>query len=369
MGCSSHSPSSSVPPALAGPQRRADAGGTEPSAAEPGIFDANPTADSASVVLVPVPWEATVSYGRGTSLGPEAIRAASEQVDLFDLETGEPHRAGIAMLAADPEWLRAGRRAARLAAEARDGAGSPGAHAAGERQARCAEVNELCRRLADGVRTTVTRWTERGKLVGVVGGDHSVALGSIAAQAERHPGVGVLQLDAHADLRVAYEGFELSHASVMHQVLDSLPSVGKLVSVGVRDLCAEEYERVRRSRGRINAFFGPALARRGFEGEPFVRIAQQIAAQLPDEVYVSFDIDALDPALCPHTGTPVPGGLTFQQASAILAAVVRSGRRIVGFDLCEVAPGPPGDEWDANVGARVLYKLIGYALASQPAGS
>jgi agmatinase len=102
------------------------------------------------------------------------------------------------------------------------------------------------------------------------------------------------------------------------------------------------------------------------EGESWGRLVGRIVAELPRDVYISFDIDGLDPALCPHTGTPVPGGLSFAEVSALLRAVVTSGRQILGFDLSEVAPdGPGGSEWDANVGARVLYKLIGFALLSR----
>ena len=111
--------------------------------------------------------------------------------------------------------------------------------------------------------------------------------------------------------------------------------------------------------------------RRGlFDGESWGRLAGRIAADLPQEVYVSFDIDGLDPSLCPHTGTPVVGGLSFPEAVALLRTVAESGRRIVGFDLNEVAPDPTGrSEWDGNVGARLLYKEIGFALMSQPAAS
>lgn len=327
----------------------------------PGIFGLDDAPESARAVLVPVPWEATVSYGRGTSDGPAAIRAASVQVDLFDLESGEPHRAGIAMLSADPDIARANERAVRLVAAIIGPDGEPREGAA----EMCEQVNELSRWVDEQVRRRVERWAEGGRLVGVVGGDHSTALGSITAQAKRHPGMGLLQIDAHADLRVAYQGFERSHASVMHQVLATLPEVHKLVSVGVRDLCGEEHRQILAYGERVAPFFGPDLARRTFEGEPFAHVAAAIADELPADVYVSFDIDGLDPSLCPHTGTPVPGGLSFDQASAILAALVRSGRRIVGFDLCEVAPGPDRDEWDANVGARVLYKLVGHGLRSR----
>jgi agmatinase len=141
------------------------------------------------------------------------------------------------------------------------------------------------------------------------------------------------------------------------------------VSVAVRDVCAEEFAASEASGGRIVPFYDADLKRRLLAGEPFAVLADEVAASLPPNVYVSFDIDGLEPSLCPNTGTPVPGGLSFEQAEAVLAAVVRSGRRIVGFDLCEVAPAPAArgsaGEWDANVGARMLFKLIGYALASR----
>jgi agmatinase len=334
-------------------------------AASDGIFGLPASSDDARVVLVPVLWEATASYARGTRNAPDAILRASWQVELYDVETGRPYQHGIAMLAPDAEISAANERAS-AAAERVIAAGAAAAGEAALAPA-IAEVNELGAWLNERVATTVGRWCDRGRLVGVVGGDHSVAFGAIAAHAERHArdGLGVLHFDAHADLREAYEGFRYSHASVMERVLGELPSVSKLVSVGLRDLCQPEHERIVGSGGRIAALFDGELAARLFDGEPFARIVQGLVSELPAEVYVSFDVDALEPALCPHTGTPVPGGLSFQQAVACLAAVVRSGRRIVGFDLCEVAPGPAGDEWDANVGARLLYKLIGYALRSQ----
>jgi agmatinase len=288
---------------------------------------------------------------------------ASWQVDLYDVDTGRPYEHGIAMLEEDRAIVVANGRASAAADRVMRPAGPPADAAELERAT--AEVNELGAWLNGRVAAAAGRWLDRGRLVGLVGGDHSSALGSIAAHAERHPGLGVLHFDAHADLREAYEGFRYSHASLMERVLDELPSVSKLVSVGIRDLCEPEHARIVGSAGRIAALFDIELAARLLDGEPFTRIAQGLVAELPTEVYVSFDIDALEPWLCPHTGTPVPGGLSFQQAVAILGTVVRSGRRIVGFDLCEVAPGPEGDEWDANVGARLLYKLIGFALRSR----
>ena len=195
-----------------------------------------------------------------------------------------------------------------------------------------------------------------------------MAFGAIAAHARRHPGLGILHIDAHADLRQAYEGFERSHASVMANVLDRLDGVARLVQVGIRDISAPEYERSQKD-PRVVTHLDPVLSDRVFAGASWASLCDEIVAALPQEVYVSFDIDGLDPTLCPNTGTPVPGGLSFAEACALLREVVSSGREIVGFDLCEVAPDPRGEsEWDGNVGMRVLYKLAGFALASRQPG-
>src|SRR5207249_1047520 len=138
-----------------------------------------------------------------------------------------------------------------------------------------------------------------------------------------------------------------------------------IVHVGIRDFSQAEDEYSRRSDGRSTAYLASSLEDRLDAGETWRAIADEIAAALPPTVYVSFDVDGLDPTLCPGTGTPVPGGLSFHQACAVLDACVRHGRRIVGCDLNEVAPREGDGEWNANVGARLLYKLIGYALLSQ----
>jgi agmatinase len=313
-------------------------------------------------VLVPVPWEATVSYGSGTADGPAAILKASRQVDLLDRETGRPYQAGIAMLEI-PEEVRRWSDEARVKAAPVIEAWGPGDHAHLKRAV--AEVDALGDRMNAWVYDQVRGRIEEGKLVGVVGGDHSVPFGAIRAVAEKHPGVGVLHFDAHADLRLAYEGFRWSHASIMRNVLD-LAGVARIVQVGIRDYSDEEDETMRSNPDRVRTHFDPDLRRALFDGESFSRIAGRVVADLPQQVYVSFDIDGLDPALSPHTGTPVPGGLSFAEVSALLRTVAASGRRIVGFDLDELAPDPEGrSEWDGNVGARVLYKEIGFALMSQ----
>jgi agmatinase len=336
----------------------------DPSAASggPGIFGLPHTPEDASVVLIPAPWEATVSYGSGTANGPAAVLAASRQVDLLDRETGRPYEAGIAMLPL-PGDVRAWSDEARALARSVIDAGSPGDDPV-LRQAADA-VNELGARFNGWMRDQAARWLDAGRIVGVVGGDHSAPFGALAAAVERHPGLGILHVDAHADLRQAYQGFRWSHASIMYNVMCELPGVSRIVQVGVRDFCDEEDLLIRAHPDRVRTFFDPDLRQQLLDGESWNRLAGRIVAELPREVWVSFDIDGLDPALCPHTGTPVLGGLSFPEASALLRLLAQSGRRIVGFDLSEVAPSPDGSEWDGNVGARVLYKLIGFALRSR----
>jgi agmatinase len=319
-----------------------------------GIFGLPFRPEDARVVLLPVPWEATVSHRAGTVEGPGAILKASRQIDLLDRETGRPYEAGIALLdgsTAVREW----NDRARAAALPIIAAGAGPQHVGG-----VGVVDELGARVNGWVYDETRRWLEEGKLVGVVGGDHSVAFGAIRAVAEKHPGMGILHLDAHPDLRQAYQGFRWSHSSIMNNVLREVPGVFRLVQAAVRDYSIEEDELIRDNPNRIRTYFDPDVRHLLFDGESWRRVAGRIVAELPREVYVSFDIDALEPALCPHTCTPVVGGLSFAEAMALLHVLVESGRRIVGFDLCEVASDP----WDGDVGARVLYKQIGFALLS-----
>lgn len=333
-----------------------------PAALDSGAYGLPFSEEESAVVLVPVPWEVTTSYGGGTSQGPLAILGASKQVDLYDLDVEKPYAPGIFMCPLDPEIVRWNDEGRALAKQIIDVGGVVDSDPLRETLAR---VNALGEKLNKRVAAETERLLSAGKIVGIVGGDHSVPLGAIEVLSRREGGIGVLHFDAHSDTRAAYEGFLYSHASIMHNVLSTAAGVKKLVQVGIRDVCEEEIDYVLSQGERVSVYFDRDLARRKFQGEAFAAIAREIVASLPSAVWVSFDIDGLDPRYCPHTGTPVPGGLEFQEAVYILGEVVRSGRTIVGFDLNEVAPGPEGDEWDGNVGARLLYKMIGFALASQ----
>jgi agmatinase len=334
----------------------------ESAASHRGIYGLPHSVEESKVVVIPVPWDATTSYRAGTSQGPRAVLEASRQVDLFDAELGRPYEAGIAMEPVPRQVVRWNAAARRLALPVirRGGAGSDRGL-----QRRVARVNAMGERLNEWVYARTKAHLAAGRTVYVLGGDHSVPFGAIRAYAEAFPGLGVLHFDAHLDLRHAYEGFEWSHASIMNNVLRKLPKVGRIVHVGVRDFSERELALTRDDPRRSVVFADAVLKDRLDAGQPWRRIAEGIASKLPRRVYVSFDVDGLDPVLCPGTGTPVPGGLSFGQAIGVLRAVVRSGRRIVGGDLNEVAPRRGDGEWNANVGARLLYKLIGYGAISR----
>jgi len=206
------------------------------------------------------------------------------------------------------------------------------------------------------------QWLDAGKIVALVGGDHSTPYGLVKALGERYEEFGILHIDAHCDLRDAYEGFEFSHASVMFNILRDVPAVKKIAQVGVRDF-SEREAMLAASSERIETFDDLSLAGAGFRGEAWDAQCRRIVETLPEKVYVSFDIDGLTYENCPHTGTPVPGGLTFNQAVWLLATLVDSGRRIIGFDVVEVTPVHDAPI-DAITGARILWKLCNLTLKS-----
>ncbi|MFG0284382.1 MAG: agmatinase family protein [Phycisphaerales bacterium JB039] len=324
-----------------------------------GVFGLPHTRQDARVVLLGVPFDATTSYRAGTAAGPEAIRAASMQVDLRDHRFGNIYEAGIWMAPHDERIAALSRRAREFAAPIIEagGAGPDDAEALDQVDSAGELVRETVRAFAAGALAD-------GRLCGVIGGEHSVSLGAIEASCATGP-IGVLQIDAHMDLREAYEGFRYSHASIMHNALEMAPSIERLVQVGIRDYSDGELRCATES-GRVTTFFDDDLFDRFAAGQAWGALCEEILAALPQRVHVSVDIDGLDPSLCPNTGTPVPGGLSFRELSLLLAKLAESGRTIVGFDLVEVCPGAGrhAPEWDANVGARVLYRLCGAAITS-----
>lgn len=321
---------------------------------EGNIFGLPFTTDEASIVLIPVPWDVTVSYKDGTSKGPKAIYHASAQVDLFDPLVKDAWKIGVAMEKISTEISKKNtalrKKASKYISSLEKGVSENNR----EMQKICEEVNKGCTSLKAWVKEAAKKHLKQNKVVGLIGGDHSTPLGFMEALAEHYSDFGILQLDAHSDLRKAYEGFEYSHASIMYNAL-KIPQVKKLVQVGIRDWCEEENSCIGTSNGRVKTYFDYAMKGEMYEGKSWKSICEDIVSNLPQNVYISFDIDGLDPKLCPNTGTPVPGGLEFEQAVYLIRQVAKSGKKIIGFDLNEVAPGK--DEWNGNVGARMLYKM------------
>ncbi len=314
-------------------------------------FDQN----TSDLIVIPVPWEVTVSYNSGTANAPKAIFEASKQVDLCLKNIENAWQMGIHMLPIDEKLIRENEKYRNLAEKYITWLES------GEEEWISDDlkvipkaVDEISQKLQIYIKSQAVKLHNQGKMVALLGGDHSTPLGLIKAMGQLHQSFGILQIDAHADLRKAYENFNYSHASIMYNALQS-EHVSKLVQVGVRDYCDEEIEFINEAKDRVKTFFDEDIKFSLYTGATWDNICDEIVSQLPELVYISFDIDGLDPKLCPNTGTPVPGGLQFQEAIYLIQKIVIAGKKIISFDLNEVSPGE--HEWDANVGARLLYQL------------
>lgn len=333
-----------------------------PPPADAGIFGATIPLDKAQLVIMAAPCELTTSYGKGTKNTPSMIREPSHQLDLLDLSFGLPYQAGIAI---DDSLVK------EIIALEKQGID------ASERVLDCFEqnksvnsedlaiINDLTNRIHKSIEERASYHLSCGKHIAILGGDHSVPLGVLKALARKHKNFGVLHIDAHHDLRNAFEGFTHSHASIMFNALEQIPEIQKLVSIGIRDFSQSEYEYAKHS-SKVTTLYESEKFKEISAGKTFDEIYTPLIEQLPQEVYLSFDIDGLDPSMCPHTGTPVPGGLSYNEAIWLVDKLIASGRIVIGFDLCEVAPGE--DDWDLNVGARILYKLSGSLVHSNRIG-
>jgi agmatinase len=325
------------------------------------IFGLPFTTKESSLVIIPVPWEVTVSYSSGTANGPQAIYDASFQVDLYDPIVEDAWKMGIAMMPVSKK-VKSESNKLRKKAEQYIELYASGKKA--EKHTRMksiqSEIHAACKDMNKWVKKQALTVLQNNQIAALVGGDHSTPLGLIQALAEKHDSFGILQIDAHADLRIAYEGFEYSHASIMYNALQ-VPAVSSLTQVGIRDYCEDEKIMIEQDK-RIHTFFDRDIKHQQFEGRTWKDICKKIIATLPDKIYLSIDIDGLDPKLCPHTGTPVPGGFEFEQVVYLVQEAMLAGKKIIGFDINEVSPGK--DEWDANVGARLLYKVSNLCMLS-----
>jgi len=271
---------------------------------------------SSGIVVLPVPYEHTVSYGGGTGRGPRAILDASRYVEFYDEELGTElcKTVGIATL-------------------------PPVAFGKSVDEKAMAKIYE-----------TVKKLIADGKFVAVLGGEHTISQAPIKAHLERYPDLSVIQFDAHADLRYTYEGSRFSHACVMARVCEFM-NPERVVQVGIRALSPEEAEFIRRS--GITTLYAHQIR----STEDWIR---SILPKLSQHVYVTFDVDAFDPPIMPSTGTPEPNGLFWPETMKLLR-LIGEQKRIVGFDVVEFAPNKAVQHPDYTA-AKLTYKLMNYAF-------
>lgn len=321
------------------------------------IFGFPVSEKEADIVIIPVPWDATASYGKGTSDGPEAILEASTQLDFYHPKLENAWATKVFMSEISEEWKKINRE---LSLKGMDyiryleEGGKLEEHK--DFQQLVQVMSEAQTALKNNLKEKVAALLQEGKIPAVLGGEHSTPLGLIEAIDAQALPFGVLQIDAHADLRVAYEGFDQSHASIMYNVVKNCKHLEKLVQVGIRDVAQSEIDLINNTE-KIKTFFDWNIKEEQFAGKTWSQQVEEIIQQLPENVYISFDIDGLKPYLCPNTGTPVLGGFELDEINYLFFKLVESGKKIIAFDLNEVSPGNEGD-WDANVGARALWNLV-----------
>jgi len=328
------------------------------------IFGLPTSEESARLVILPIPWEVTVSYRAGTARAPDHILNASLQVDLYDPDYKDAWKEGIYMLETNKKILTKSDYL-RKEAELYINYISQGEAVEDNKfmTKSLKEVNEGSVFLNDWVYQQTKKLFEKDKLVALLGGDHSTPFGFYKAIADKYESFGILQIDAHCDLRKSFEGFDYSHASIMYNALEQLPQLTKLVQMGARDYCEEELAYIQESKGRVVCYFDKEIKESMMEGVTWKQIVDTIIGQLPQNIYISFDIDGLNPKLCPKTGTPVQGGFEADQVFYMFRKIHEAGKKIIGFDLVEV--GVSQSEWDENVAARVLFKMCSLLITSQ----
>ncbi|MBZ0114330.1 MAG: agmatinase [Thermoanaerobaculia bacterium] len=267
--------------------------------------------DSARTAILPIPYERTTSYGQGTSLGPAAIHAASMQVEFWEEMTrSEPYLTGIATLPS----------------------------------VACGQATP--EEVVENIRTAARSHLEAGKFLVSLGGEHAVSVGLFEAVRDVHGPIGVVQFDAHADLRQSYQGSELSHACIMHRALDAEHPT---LAVGIRALCKEESDLI--DRRALPTIWGWELAdaKASFESH---------LDSLPETVYLTFDVDYFDPTVMPATGTPVPGGGEWYPTLELLEVLFRR-KRVLAMDVVELAPRPDLHACDFLT-ASLIYKCLAF---------
>lgn len=329
------------------------------------LFGVEKPLEKCGLVIIPAPWEATTSFKGGTSFAPQLVREASHQMDYFHEVYPTAYQKGIFFKDTHPEVQNLHDEALKKCDFIQSELELPV-----EKQnlkklkSETDDVNDLSKSFNDIIYSESKSILEKNKIPAVFGGDHSTPYGLMKALSEKYEDWSILHFDAHLDLRVAYQGFEHSHASILYNA-SQLPNPPKCVShVGVRDFAKSEFDYA--NKNKHHTWSDKTLKSKDFEGQSWVKTCGEILKPLSKNLYISFDVDGLDPQYCPDTGTPVPGGLSYNQACKLIE--LASGQfNIIGFDLVEVSSATKDPEsWDLNVGVRLLFELCLAALNCKP---
>ncbi len=276
--------------------------------------------DSSNIAVISVPYEHTVSYGGGTAEGPGAILEASSQVEFYDDEFDKEVVFDQGIVSFYPLDM------------------------SGVKDKQALDIIELA----------VSEMLDKNKFVVTLGGEHTISSAPIAAHFKKFPNMSVLHFDAHSDLRDTYEDSKYSHACIMARVAEFLEPK-KITQVGIRAQCKEEAEFIKEN--GVNTFYASAI-RRGLHGENWQKA---VADTLGDQIYVTFDVDYFDPSIMPATGTPEPDGFLYSETLDIFREIRKQGKKIIGFDVVELAP-MEGLHHPNLTSARLVYKLLNFSF-------
>jgi agmatinase len=274
----------------------------------------------AKIAIISAPYEHTVSYGSGTKFGPQAILDASAYVEFYDDEFDKELCFDKGIVTLEPIDFQ----------------------------------EKYNTKALELIYSDVKKLLEMDKFIVTLGGEHTISFAPIKAHFEKYPNMSVLQFDAHSDLRDSYEDSKYSHASVMARVCEIFPT-NKITQVGIRAQCIEESKFIKEN--NINTFYSSGI-RTGKYGEDWI---ETLVNGLSNEVYITFDVDGLDPSIMPSTGTPEPEGLFYSDVLEIFRRIRSKGKNIIGFDIVELSPIENLHYPDLTV-ARLIYKLLNYSF-------
>jgi len=315
--------------------------------------------DNAVLHVHEIPTAITVSGTKGAEDGPAGLAKGSKSIEL----TSEQYRddawiPGMWVNETDPELHDLHKKGRDIFEEMID---SNLDHVV-EYNSR--QINEICEKVNNILERDVTNSLKLNRLVAVIGGCHGSIFGGVKAHAKFNESFSILTVDAHLDLRLAYEGVKWSHASIMRNILTEIPQVKHLTSVGIRSTGADERQYVKENKDRISVFYDSVMRlKMDSQEKNWQNMCYDIVDSIPTvDVYISFDHDGLEVSLCPSTGTPVAGGLSMWQAKTLISTLVAMKKRIIGFDLNEMVPTTQNDR---NSAAELFYHMYYCMMVSQ----